>query len=156
MGGRDLRARSGLERDPARRCLLVMGAMREGRKRFWPSISATGIPDSWAEVFRHSQGSPQASQRRCTDGTGDQGRSADCVASRSSSGPGSRSTNVLDRLPQREQSEAKELRVQLSTPRHGPRAQLVRRSAPRYGPPGTRKLSVLRVMTGRMVTLYDF
>jgi transposase-like protein len=152
--------KAGLERDKAA-LLVVMGAMRDGTKEVLAVTSGyRESTDSWAEVFRDLKARglgaprllmadgnaaiwgaarevwPEAGEQRCWN---------------------HKMRNVLDRLPKREQVEARELLravVYASTRAEALKArQAVKK---RYGPWYPKAVAVLEEDWDRMVTFYDF
>ena len=104
--------KAGLERDKAA-LLVVMGAMRDGTKEVLAVTSGyRESTDSWAEVFRALKARGLAAPKLLMA----DGNAAIWAAARTvwpEAGEqrcwNHKMRNVLDRLPQREQSEAKEL-----------------------------------------------
>ena len=152
--------KAGLERDKAA-LLVVMGAMRDGTKEVLAVTSGyRESTDSWAEVFRDLKarglGSPnllmadgnlaiwgavrevwpEAAEQRCWN---------------------HKMRNVLDRLPKREQVEAKELlRAVVYAPTRAEAVKARQAFKKRYGPWYPKAVAVLEEDWDRMVTFYDF
>ena len=152
--------KAGLERDKAA-LLVVMGAMRDGTKEVLAVTSGyRESTDSWAEVFRDLKarglGSPnllmadgnlaiwgavrevwpEAAEQRCWN---------------------HKMRNVLDRLPKREQVEAKELlRAVVYAPTRAEAVKARQAFKKRYGPWHPKAVAVLEEDWDRMVTFYDF
>lgn len=152
--------KAGLERDKAA-LLVVMGAMSDGTKEVLAVTSGyRESTESWAEVFRDLKarglGSPQllmadgnaaiwgatrtvwpeAAEQRCWN---------------------HKMRNVLDRLPKREQPEAKELlRAVVYAPTRTEAVKARQAFKKRYGPWYPKAVAVLKDDWDRMVTFYDF
>ncbi len=152
--------KAGLERDKAA-LLVVMGAMRDGTKEVLAVTSGyRESTDSWAEVFRNLKarglGSPkllmadgntaiwgaartvwpEAAEQRCWN---------------------HKMRNVLDRLPKREQPEAKELlRAVVYAPTRAEAVKARQAFKKRYGPWYPKAVEVLEDDWDRLVTFYDF
>jgi len=152
--------KAGLERDKAA-LLVVMGAMRDGTKEVLAVTSGyRESTESWAEVFRDLKARglgvpklvmadgnaaiwgaarevwPEAAEQRCWN---------------------HKMRNVLDRLPKREQPEAKELlRVVVYAPTREEAVKARQAFMQRYGPWYPKAVAVLEDDWDRMVTFYDF
>jgi len=152
--------KAGLERDKAA-LLVVMGAMRDGTKEVLAVTSGyRESTESWAEVFRDLKARglgvpklvmadgnaaiwgaarevwPEAAEQRCWN---------------------HKMRNVLDRLPKREQPEAKELlRVVVYAPTRDEAVKARQAFMQRYGPWYPKAVAVLADDWDRMVTFYDF
>jgi len=152
--------KAGLERDKAA-LLVVMGAMRDGTKEVLAVTSGyRESTDSWTAVFRDLRarglGSPkllmadgnpaiwgaarmvwpEAAEQRCWN---------------------HKMRNVLDRLPKREQPEAKELlRAVVYAPTRAEAVKARQAFKKRYGPWYPKAVAVLEDDWKRMVTFYDF
>jgi len=152
--------KAGLERDKAA-LLVVMGAMRDGTKEVLAVTSGyRESTESWAEVFRDLKARglgvpklvmadgnaaiwgaarevwPEAAEQRCWN---------------------HKMRNVLDRLPKREQPEAKELlRVVVYAPTRDEAVKARQAFMQRYGPWYPKAVAVLEDDWDRMVTFYDF
>ena len=152
--------KAGLERDKAA-LLVVMGAMRDGTKEVLAVTSGyRESTESWAEVFRDLKARglgvpklvmadgnaaiwgaarevwPEAAEQRCWN---------------------HKMRNVLDRLPKREQPEAKELlRVVVYAPTRVEAVKARQAFMQRYGPWYPKAVAVLEDDWDRMVTFYDF
>ena len=152
--------KAGLERDKAA-LLVVMGAMRDGTKEVLAVTSGyRESTDSWAEVFRALKARGLAAPKLLMA----DGNAAIWAAARTvwpEAGEqrcwNHKMRNVLDRLPQREQSEAKELLrtvVYASTRAEALKARQA--FGKRYGPWYPKAVTVLEDDWDRMVTFYDF
>jgi putative transposase len=152
--------KAGLERDKAA-LLVVMGAMRDGTKEVLAVTSGyRESTDSWAEVFRDLKARglgapkllvadgnpaiwgavrtvwPEAAEQRCWN---------------------HKMRNVLDRLPKREQPEAKELlRAVVYAPTRAEAVKARQVFQKRYGPWYPKAVAALEEDWDRMVTFYDF
>ena len=152
--------KAGLERDKAA-LLVVMGAMRDGTKEVLAVTSGyRESTDSWAEVFRSLKARglgapkllmadgnaaiwgavravwPDAGEQRCWN---------------------HKMRNVLDRLPKREQPEAKDLlRAVVYAPTRADAVRARQAFKKRYGPWYPKAVTVLKDDWDRMVTFYDF
>ncbi|MFB3112558.1 MAG: IS256 family transposase [Gemmatimonadales bacterium] len=152
--------KAGLERDKAA-LLVVMGAMRDGTKEVLAVTSGyRESTESWAEVFRGLRARglgaprllmadgnaaiwgaartiwPEAAEQRCWN---------------------HKMRNVLDRLPKREQPEAKDLlRVVVYAPTQADAVKARQAFKKRYGPWYPKAVTVLEDDWDRMVTFYDF
>jgi putative transposase len=152
--------KAGLERDKAA-LLVVMGAMRDGTKEVLAVISGyRESTESWAEVFRDLKARglgapkllmadgntaiwgaartvwPETAEQRCWN---------------------HKMRNVLDRLPKREQLEAKELlRAVIYAPTLAEAVKARQAFEKRYGPWYPKAVAVLEDDWDRMVTFYDF
>jgi len=152
--------KAGLERDKAA-LLVVMGAMRDGTKEVLAVTSGyRESTESWAEVFRGLKARglgaprllmadgnaaiwgaartvwPEAAEQRCWN---------------------HKMRNVLDRLPKREQAEAKDLlRVVVYAPTRADAVKARQAFKKRYGPWYPKAVTVLEDGWDRMVTFYDF
>ena len=152
--------KAGLERDKAA-LLVVMGAMRDGTKEVLAVTSGyRESTDSWAEVFRDLKARglgppkllmadgnpaiwgaarevwPEAAEQRCWN---------------------HKMRNVLDRLPKREQPEAKELlRAVVYAPTRAEGVKARQAFEKRYGPWYPKAVAVLEDDWDRMVRFYDF
>ena len=152
--------KAGLERDKAA-LLVVMGAMRDGTKEVLAVTSGyRESTESWAEVFRGLRARglgapkllmadgnaaiwgaartiwPEAAEQRCWN---------------------HKMRNVLDRLPKREQPEAKDLlRVVVYAPTQADAVKGCQAFKKRYGPWYPKAVTVLEDDWDRMVTFYDF
>jgi transposase-like protein len=152
--------KAGLERDKAA-LLVVMGAMRDGTKEVLAVTSGyRESTDSWTEVFRDLKARglgvprllvadgnpaiwggvrtvwPEAAEQRCCN---------------------HKMRNVLDRLPKREQPEAKELlRAVVYAPTRAEAVKARQVFQKRYGPWYPKAVAVLEEDWDRMVTFYDF
>ena len=160
MGGRDLREGRALERDKAA-LLVVLGAMRDGTKEVLALRSGyRESVESWSEVLRDLKARgieaprllmadgnaaiwgavrqvwPEAGEQRCWN---------------------HKMRNVLDRLPQREQSEAKDLlRAVVYAPSRAEAVKAREVFARRYRPWYPKAVDVLEDDWERMVAFYDF
>lgn len=152
--------KAGLERDKAA-LLVVIGAMRDGTKEVlaiasgyrestesWTALlrdlkvrgiddpqllMADGNPAIWAAA---RQVWPKAAEQRCWN---------------------HKMRNVLDRLPKREQTEAKELlRVVVYAPSRAAAVKAREAFRKRYGPWYPKAVATLEEDWDRMVTFYDF
>ena len=152
--------KAGLERDKAA-LLVVMGAMRDGTKEILAVTSGyRESTDSWAGVFRDLKARGLGAPRLVmADGNAAIWGAVRTVWPESAEQRcwNHKMRNVLDRLPKREQSEAKEL---LRTVVYAPtRAEAVKaREAfkKRYGPWYPKAVEALEDDWDRMVTFYDF
>jgi len=152
--------KAGLERDKAA-LLVVMGAMRDGTKEVLAVTSGyRESTDSWTEVFRDLKARglgvprllvadgnpaiwgavrtvwPETAEQRCWN---------------------HKMRNVLDRLPKREQPEAKELlRAVVYAPTRAEAVKARQVFQKRYGPWYPKAVAVLEEDWDRMVTFYDF
>ncbi len=152
--------KAGLERDKAA-LLVVLGTMRDGTKEVLalrPGYRES--VESWSEVLRELKARgieapkllmadgnaaiwgavrqvwPEAGEQRCWN---------------------HKMRNVLDRLPQREQSEAKDLlRVVVYAPSRAQAAKARQAFEKRYGPWYPKAVDVLEDDWERMVSFYDF
>ena len=138
-----------------------MGAMRDGTKEVLAVTSGyRESTDSWAEVFRALKARGLAAPKLLMA----DGNAAIWAAARTvwpEAGEqrcwNHKMRNVLDRLPQREQSEAKELLrtvVYASTRAEALKARQA--FGKRYGPWYPKAVTVLEDDWDRMVTFYDF
>ena len=152
--------KAGLERDKAA-LLVVIGAMRDGRKEVLAIVPGyRESTESWTAVFRDlkargiadprllmadgnpaiwaaaSQVWPKAAEQRCWN---------------------HKMRNVLDRLPKREQAEAKELlRDVVYAPTRAEALKAREAFRKRYGPWYPKAVATLEEDWERMVTFYDF
>ena len=152
--------KAGLERDKAA-LLVVMGAMSDGTKEILAVTSGyRESTESWAGVFRDLKARglgvprllmadgnaaiwgaarevwPEAAEQRCWN---------------------HKMRNVLDRLPKREQPEAKELlRAVVYAPTQAEAVKARQAFTKRYGPWYPKAVDVLEDDWDRMVTFYDF
>ena len=152
--------KAGLERDKAA-LLVVLGAMRDGTKEVLALRSGyRESVESWSEVLRDVKARgieaprllmadgnaaiwgavrqvwPEAGEQRCWN---------------------HKMRNVLDRLPQREQSEAKDLlRAVVYAPRRAEAVEAREVFARRYRPWYPKAVDVLEDDWERMVAFYDF
>ncbi len=152
--------KAGLERDKAA-LLVVMGAMRDGTKEVLAVTPGyRESTESWSEVFRDLKarglGTPQL---LVADGNAAIWGGAREVWPETAEQRcwNHKMRNVLDRLPKREQPEAKELlRAVVYAPT---RAEAVKEGGAfkkRYGPWYPKAVEVLEDEWDRMVTFYDF
>ena len=129
--------KAGLERDKA--ALLVgLGAMRDGTKEVLALRSGyRESVESWSEVLRDLKARGiEAGEQRCWN---------------------HKMRNVLDRLPQREQSEAKDLlRAVVYAPSRAEAVKAREVFARRYRPWYPKAVDVLEDDWERMVAFYDF
>ena len=168
LGGRELvyvwadgiYVKAGLERDKAA-LLVVIGAMSDGAKEILAIRSGyRESTESWAEVFRdlmaRGLGEPKL---LVADGN------PGIWAAAAQVWPGAREQrcwnhkmrNVLDRLPKREQPEAKELlRAIAYAPSEGKALEARGRFEKRYEPWYPKAVEVLKDDWERMITFYDF
>ena len=161
MGGRDLREGRALERDKAALLVVVLGAMRDGTKEVLALRSGyRESVESCSEVLRDLKARgieaprllmadgnaaiwgavrqvwPEAGEQRCWN---------------------HKMRNVLDRLPQREQSEAKDLlRAVVYAPSRAEAVKAREVFARRYRPWYPKAVDVLEDDWERMVAFYDF
>ncbi len=152
--------KAGLEREKAA-LLVVMGAMRDGTKEVLAVTSGyRESTESWAGVFRDLKARglgaprllmadgnaaiwgaarevwPQAAEQRCWN---------------------HKMRNVLDRLPKREQPEAKELlRAVIYAPTRAEALKARHAFKKRFGPWYPKAVEALEDDWDRMVTFYDF
>ena len=135
--------KAGLERDKAA-LLVVLGAMRDGTKEVLRDLKARGIEaprllmaDGNAAIWGAvRQVWPEAGEQRCWN---------------------HKMRNVLDRLPQREQSEAKDLlRAVVYAPSRAEAVKAREVFARRYRPWYPKAVDVLEDDWERMVAFYDF
>ena len=155
-----IHVKAGLERDKAA-LLVVLGAMRDGTKEVLALRSGyRESVESWSEVLRDLKARgieaprllmadgnaaiwgavrqvwPEAGEQRCWN---------------------HKMRNVLDRLPQREQSEAKDLlRTVVYAPRRAEAVKAREVFARRYRPWYPKAVDVLEDDWERMVAFYDF
>ena len=152
--------KAGLERDKAA-LLVVMGAMRDGTKEVLAVTSGyRESTDSWAEVFRGLKARGLAAPKLLmADGNAAIWGAARTVWPETGEQRcwNHKMRNVLDRLPQREQSEAKELLRTVVYASTRARALKARQAfSKRYGPWYPKAVTVLEDDWDRMVTFYDF
>ena len=135
--------KAGLERDKAA-LLVVLGAMRDGTKEVLRDLKARGIEaprllmaDGNAAIWGAvRQVWPEAGEQRCWN---------------------HKMRNVLDRLPQREQSEAKDLlRAVVYAPSRAEAVKAREVFARRYRPWYPKAVDVFEDDWERMVAFYDF
>ena len=152
--------KAGLERDKAA-LLVVMGAMRDGTKEVLAVTSGyRESTDSWAEVFRNLKARglgapkllmadgnraiwgaarqvwPEVAEQRCWN---------------------HKMRNVLDRLPKREQVEAKQLlRAVVYAPTRAEAVKARQAFEKRYGAWYPKAVAALEDDWDRIVTFYDF
>jgi transposase-like protein len=152
--------KAGLERDKAA-LLVVMGAMRDGTKEVL--AVAPGYresTESWSEVFRDLKARGLGSPRLLMA----DGNSAIWGAARQVWPEAAeqrcwnhKMRNVLDRLPKREQPEAKELlRAVVYAPTRAEAVKARQAFKKRYGPWYPKAVAVLEDTWDRLVTFYDF
>ena len=153
--------KAGLERDKAALLVVVLGAMRDGTKEVLALRSGyRESVESWSEVLRDLKARgieaprllmadgnaaiwgavrqvwPEAGEQRCWN---------------------HKMRNVLDRLPQREQSEAKDLlRAVVYAPSRAEAVKAREVFARRYRPWYPKAVDVLEDDWERMVAFYDF
>ena len=152
--------KAGLERDKAA-LLVVIGALRDGTKEVLAVTSGyRESTESWSEVFRDLKARglgapkllmadgnaaiwgaardvwPETSEQRCWN---------------------HKMRNVLDRMPKREQPEARELlRAVVYAPTRAEAVKARQAFRKRYGPRYPKAVAVLEEDFDRMVTFYDF
>ena len=141
--------------------LVVMGAMRDGTKEVLAVTSGyRESTDSWAEVFRGLKARGLAAPKLLmADGNAAIWGAARTVWPEAGEQRcwNHKMRNVLDRLPQREQSEAKELLRTVVYASTWARALKARQAfGKRYGPWYPKAVTVLEDDWDRMVTFYDF
>ena len=152
--------KAGLEREKAA-LLVVIGAMRDGRKEVLAVVPGyRESKESWLEVFRDlDRRGLRAPKLFVADGC------AGAWAAVSEIWPSSREqrcwnhriTNVLDQLPKKVQSEARELLCQI--PYSGTRAEAEQRRnafARRYRKAYPKAVGILEKDWERLVAFYDF
>jgi transposase-like protein len=152
--------KAGLERDKAA-LLVVMGAMRDGTKEVLAVTSGyRESTDSWTEVFRDLKtrglGAPKLLM---ADGNPAIWGAARTVWPETAEQRcwNHKMRNVLDRLPKREQVEAKELlRAVVYAPTRAEALKARQVFKKRYGPWYPKAVAVLEDDWDRMVTFYDF
>ena len=152
--------KAGLERDKAA-LLVVMGAMRDGTKEVLAVTSGyRESTDSWAEVFRGLKARGLAAPKLLmADGNAAIWGAARTVWPEAGEQRcwNHKMRNVLDRLPQREQSEAKELlRTVVYASTRAAALKARQAFGKRYGPWYPKAVTVLEDDWDRMVTFYDF
>ena len=152
--------KAGLERDKAA-LLVVMGAMRDGTKEVLVVTSGyRESTDSWAEVFRGLKARGLAAPKLLmADGNAAIWGAARTVWPEAGEQRcwNHKMRNVLDRLPQREQSEAKELlRTVVYASTRAAALKARQAFGKRYGPWYPKAVTVLEDDWDRMVTFYDF
>ena len=152
--------KAGLERDKAA-LLVVIGAMRDGTKEVLAIASGyRESTESWTALFRDLKARGIADPRLLmADGNGAIWAAAGQVWPKAAEQRcwNHRMRNVLDRLPDREQVEAKDLlRAVVYAPTR--EAALKAREAfkKRYGPWYPKAVATLEEDWDRMVTFYDF
>ena len=152
--------KAGLERDKAA-LLVVMGAMRDGTKEILAVTSGyRESTDSWAGVFRDLKARGLGVPKLLTA----DGNSAIWGAARTVWPEAKeqrcwnhKMRNVLDRLPKREQPEAKELlRAVVYAPTRAEAVKARQAFQKRYAPWYPKAVAVLEDDWDRMVTFYDF
>ena len=152
--------KAGLERDKAA-LVVVMGAMRDGTKEVLAVTSGyRESTDSWAEVFRGLKARGLAAPKLLmADGNAAIWDAARTVWPEAGEQRcwNHKMRNVLDRLPQREQSEAKELlRTVVYASTRAAALKARQAFGKRYGPWYPKAVTVLEDDWDRMVTFYDF
>ena len=152
--------KAGLERDKAA-LLVVMGAMRDGTKEVLAVTSGyRESTDSWAEVCRGLKARGLAAPKLLmADGNAAIWGAARTVWPEAGEQRcwNHKMRNVLDRLPQREQSEAKELlRTVVYAATRAAALKARQAFGKRYGPWYPKAVTVLEDDWDRMVTFYDF
>ena len=152
--------KAGLERDKAA-LLVVMGAMRDGTKEILAVVSGyRESTESWAEVFRDLKARGLRSPRLLVaDGNAAIWGAAREVWPRTAEQRcwNHKMRNVLDRLPKREQAEARELlRAVVYAPTRGEAVKARAAFRKRYGPWYPKAVAVLEDDWDRLVTFYDF
>ena len=152
--------KAGLERDKAA-LLVVMGAMRDGTKEVLAVTSGyRESTDSWAEVFRGLKARGLAAPKLLmADGNAAIWGAASTVWPEAGEQRcwNHKMRNVLDRLPQRGQSEAKELlRTVVYASTRAAALKARQALGKRYGPWYPKAVTVLEDDWDRMVTFYDF
>ena len=141
--------------------LAVMGAMRDGTKEVLAVTSGyRESTDSWAEVFRGLKARGLAAPKLLiADGNAAIWGAARTVWPEAGEQRcwNHKMRNVLDRLPQREQSEAKELlRTVVYASTRAAALKARQAFGKRYGPWYPKAVTVLEDDWDRMVTFYDF
>ena len=152
--------KAGLERDKAA-LLVVMGAMRDGTKEILAVVPGyRESTESWAEVLRDLKarglGAPKLLM---ADGNTAIGGAAREVWPKTAEQRcwNHKMRNVLDRLPKREQDEAKQLlRDIVYAPTRDAALDARQAFKKRYGPWYPKAVAVLEDDWDRMVTCYDF
>ena len=152
--------KAGLERDKAA-LLVVMGAMRDGTKEVLAVTSGyRESTHSWTEVFRDLKARGLGAPRLLVaDGNPAIWGAAGTVWPETAEQRcwNHKMRNVLDRLPKREQPEAKELlRVGVYAPTRAEAVKARQVFKKRYGPWYPKAVAVLEEDWDRMVTFYDF
>ena len=152
--------KAGLEREKAA-LLVVMGAMRDGTKEVLAVTSGyRESTDSWAEVLRDLKARGLTVPKLLVaDGHLGIWGAARAVWSDAAEQRcwNHKMRNVLDRLPKREQPEAKELlRMVVYAPTRNQAVKARQAFKKRYGPWYPKAVAVLEDDWDRMVTFYDF
>ena len=152
--------KAGLERDKAA-LLVVMGAMRDGTKEVLAVTSGyRESTDSWAEVFRGLKARGLAAPKLLmADGNAAIWGAASTVWPEAGKQRcwNHKMRNILDRLPQRGQSEAKELlRTVVYASTRAAALKARQAFGKRYGPWYPKAVTVLEDDWDHMVTFYDF
>lgn len=152
--------KAGLERDKAA-LLVVIGAMRDGTKEVLAIASGyRESTESWAALFRDLKARGIADPRLLMgDGNPAIWASARQVWPKAAEQRcwNHKMRNVLDRLPKREQTEAKELlRAVVYAPSRAAALKAREAFKKRYGPWYPKAVASLEEDWDRMVTFYDF
>ena len=152
--------KAGLERDKAA-LLVVMGAMRDGTKEVLAVASGyRESTESWTEVFRDLKARGMGTPRLLmADGNTAIWGAARAVWPEAEEQRcwNHKMRNVLDRLPKREQPEAKELlRAVVYAPTRAEALKARHGFAKRYGPWYPKAVAVLEDDWERMITFYAF
>lgn len=152
--------KAGLERDKAA-LLVVIGAMRDGTKEVLTIASGyRESTESWAAVLRDLKARGIADPRLLmADGNPAIWAAARQVWPKAAEQRcwNHKMRNVLDRLPKREQEEAKELlRAIVYAPTRAAALKAREAFAKRYGPWYPKAVATLEEDWERMVTFYDF